>query len=325
MSRVQDQTTDRIELREPSLDHVVGADPAGGADGGPGWPESQGSRARSIPTPGSVLRTITIALSVVGLLAGTFLVYEFWLTGLLESRTQAALLSQFKHSLVLTDTPDLVTPPPGQPVGVIEIPTVGVEQVVVQGTGSADTKLGPGHDPASPAPGQAGNSVIVGRRTAYGGPFAKLGGIRVGDSIDVLTRQGQFTYLVTKTEIASLGNTAVAAPSTADRLTLITADPAYAPTQEIVIVAALEGQALQAPGPLPLAPAGEQPGLSAGNSGWGFVLLWGELLLAAIGGTWYLLRRRWSPAVTYLLAAPVLITLAFLFYGAVDGLLPPSL
>ena len=45
---------------------------------------------------------------------------------------------------------------------------------------------------------------------------------------------------------------------------------------------------------------------------------------AALDGP-LLYRRRFSPAVTYLLTTPILIALAYLFYGALATLLPPSL
>ena len=81
-------------------------------------------------------------------------------------------------------------------------------------------------------------------------------------------------------------------------------------------MATLAGKAYQASGPLPLPPAGYQPGASTMTGAWGGILLWGELLLTAIAITWVLYRRRFAPGVTYLLTTPVLIALAYLFYGA---------
>jgi sortase A len=275
--------------------------------------------------PVSLRRTLLVGLLVAGTLLTTFAGYELWFSGLLQSRSQAALLSEFRRSLALDDTPQLVTPPIGRPVGVVEIPRLGGEQVIVQGIGSDQTKMGPGHDPSSPAPGQAGNAVLVGRRTTYGAPFRRLDALRTGDSIIVTTRQGQFLYSVLSSRTASLGDTKVVAASSDARMTLITSDPAYHPGHELVVVAKMQGEGLQAPGPLPLRSLGDRPGRSTNLDGWGSILLWGQLLAAAIAGTLYLYRRRWNPAVTYLLTTPVLITLAVLFYRAVDGLLPPTL
>jgi sortase A len=277
------------------------------------------------PAPASRRRMLLVGLLVVATLFGTFAAYELWFSGLLQSRSQAALLSEFKRSLALDDTPQLVTPPIGHPVGVVEIPRLGSEQVIVQGIGSDQTKIGPGHDPSSPAPGQAGNSVLIGRRTTYGAPFRHLDALRAGDSIIVTTRQGQFLYSVVSSHSAPLGDLRAVAASPSALITLITSDPAYHPDHELVVVAKMHGDGLRLPGPLPLRPPGDRPGRSTNLDGWGSILLWGELLAAAIGGTLYLYRRRWNPAVTYLLTTPVLIALAVLFYRAVDGLLPPTL
>jgi len=103
--------------------------------------------------PMSTRRLVVTGLVIILALLATFVAYELWFGGLLESRSQAQLLSEFKKSLVLDDTPALVTPPEGHPVAVVEIPRLGGEQVLVQGIGSDDTKMGPGHDPATPAPG----------------------------------------------------------------------------------------------------------------------------------------------------------------------------
>jgi sortase A len=272
------------------------------------------------------LRTAAIVALVVGSVLAAFMAYELWFSGLLQSRAQSALLRDFKASLVLDDTASLITPPVGRPVGVMQLPRTGGEQVVVQGIGSDQTKDGPGHDPSTPAPGQTGNSVIVGRSLTYGAPFGQLDQLQQGDSVIFTTRQGQFVYSVESSTTKPLGDQSVAAPTTDDRLTLIGLDPGLGSPTERVVVASLQGKGLQVPAPLPPAPAGLRPGRSTLMDGrWGAILLWGELFLLALAGTAYLYRRRWNLAVTYLLTTPILITLSILFFRAADTLLPPSL
>lgn len=299
------------------------AAPAQAWDVQPGQSEVASAPARVVRRRISARVIGVLVVSILAMFAVTFAVYEYWLTGLLESRSQAALLSQFRGSLVLPDTPALITPPSGKPVGVMRIPTINVEQVVVEGIGSSDTKLGPGHDPSTPLPGEAGNSVVVGRRSTYGGPFGELDRLAPGALVGVVTREGQFTYQV-------VSNTTMpwsarpAAPTTNSQLTLISADSSFRPSSERVVVAKLEGEGLQSRSRLALPAPGEIPGKSTGGISWGPILLWGELFLVAIIASVYLYWRRWSAAVTYLLTTPVLITLAFLFYGAIDTVLPPS-
>jgi sortase A len=260
----------------------------------------------------------------VGILFFAFVGYEVFITSIFQSRSQSALLAEFKKDLALDDTKEVLTPTAGRPVGLLEIPSIGLEQMIVQGITSDQTKKGPGHDPSTPAPGQAGNSVIIGRRATYGRPFRDLGQLAPGDTVIVLTRQGQFTYKVGLTRTADFGSRIVTAPTGENRLTLITASSGLA-RSETVVVAKLDGDGLQAPGPLQLPPEGFHPAKSSGVSPWGAVILWGELFALAIFGAWRLYRRGWNTPITYLLTTPILLTLAFLFFGAVDSLLPPSL
>jgi sortase A len=264
---------------------------------------------------------LALLLLVIG-----FFGYLLWITPMLQSSSQSDLLTAFRQSLVLDDTPQLVTPPDGKPLGVLQIPDLGVTQVMVQGISSSDTKLGPGHDPSTPAPGQAGNALIVGRRTTYGASFQKLADVRPGMAIFVVTRQGRFEYIVDSHSMTTFGDPTVAKQvAGTNEMTMITAGPGIRPSTEQVVRAKLRGEGLQAPGPLPSPPAGQRPGQSTGESNWGWILLWGQALVLTLVGAWYLYRRGWSAAVTYLLTTPLLLTFAFLFYGAVDTLLPPTL
>src|SRR5262249_61335956 len=63
---------------------------------------------------------------------------------------------------------------PGTPVAWLEIPQLDVHEVVFEGTSAGVLRSGPGHRRDTPLPGQAGVSVIFGRRAAFGGPFHPL-------------------------------------------------------------------------------------------------------------------------------------------------------
>ncbi|WP_224760483.1 sortase [Salinibacterium sp. ZJ450] len=86
--------------------------------------------------------------------------------------------------------------PDGAPVALLEIPKLGVREVVVEGTDSATTQAGPGHRRDTMLPGQAGVSVIMGRAAAYGGPFARLQELAPGDVLTIVTGQGEHTFEV---------------------------------------------------------------------------------------------------------------------------------
>jgi len=307
---------------------VVAVRPKGDAQSGPDGTVARrhrGKHRRPLTHRQRVIRTTIFVLFIAGLLAGTFLAYEFWISSISESRSQATLLQRFKVSLTQPDSHTYLVPPKAEPIGVMQIPAIGLEQVIVQGVGSTQTKLGPGHDPSTPLPGQTGNVVVLGRRTTYGGPFHDLNDLSVGDAIVVTTRQGQFVYSVVGAAVVPLGSTVPLVPTAEDRLTLVTSNPPYLARNELIVAAKLTTPGLQDSWPLPTWPAGTKLGLTADTVAWGPVLLWGELLVLAIAITWILYRRRWSPASTYLLTTPVLIALTFLLCGSIDRMLPPSL
>ncbi|WP_243855112.1 class E sortase [Diaminobutyricimonas sp. TR449] len=86
--------------------------------------------------------------------------------------------------------------PDGAPVALIQIPQLGVKEVIVEGTDSETTQAGPGHRRDTPLPGQAGVSVILGRASAYGGPFGRIQELAPGDTFTIITGQGEHTYEV---------------------------------------------------------------------------------------------------------------------------------
>lgn len=125
---------------------------------------------------------------------------------------------------------DNVLLPAGTPVAMIDIPSIGVHEIVVEGTDSGTMCGGPGHRRDSVLPGQAGYSVIMGRAAAYGGPFARIQELRPGQEFTVTTGQGEHTYSVLGLRYA--GDPMPAALEAGkSRLVLETArGPAFVPT-----------------------------------------------------------------------------------------------
>ena len=70
---------------------------------------------------------------------------------------------------------------PEQAVAHIEIPAIGLDAFVVEGTDDSALAQGPGHYPDTPLPGQAGNVGIAGHRTMHGHIFHDLHLVQPGD------------------------------------------------------------------------------------------------------------------------------------------------
>ena len=127
-------------------------------------------------------------------------------------------------------TVDQVLLEAGAPVALIDIPSIGVHEVVVEGTDSGSLRAGPGHRRDTVLPGQAGYSVIMGRAAAYGGPFARLQELRPGQQFTVITGQGRQEFSVLGVRYAG---DPMPAPLDAgkSRLILVTArGPAFVPS-----------------------------------------------------------------------------------------------
>lgn len=146
-----------------------------------------------------VVRNVLIAASVIifGFFGNLFV-----LSHLQHEVSQQQLSNQFREQLALATAPvsegdeNLVLLENGAPVAVIDIPALGVNEVIVEGTDSATLKKGPGHRRDTVLPGQAGISVIMARAAGYGGPFGNIQSLQPGTEFSVITGQGYHVYSV---------------------------------------------------------------------------------------------------------------------------------
>jgi sortase A len=130
---------------------------------------------------------------------------------------------------------------PGDPVGRLRAPAIGLSTVVVQGTGAGELHAGPGHYPDTQLPGQRGTVAIAGHRTTYGAPFRHVDDLARGDRIALDVPYGRFTYRVERTRIVAPTAVDVVGRVAYDRLVLTACHPLYSASQRIVVFARLEG------------------------------------------------------------------------------------
>jgi sortase A len=130
----------------------------------------------------------------------------------------------------------------GDAVARLEIPEIGVNDIVVAGVTTRDLKKGPGHFPDTPLPGQLGNSAIAGHRTTYGQPFHNVDKLDNGDEIIVTTPSGRFVYRVTDQQIVSPSDYQVVATTDPTRatITLTSCHPKWSASQRIIITGELD-------------------------------------------------------------------------------------
>ena len=211
----------------------------------------------------------------------------------------------------------------GTPVALLQIPALHMHDVVLEGTTGQVLEGGPGHLRDTPLPGQQGVSVILGRRAAYGAPFAGLGSLAPGDRITVVTQEGVAKYQVI--DIRRAGDPLpppLAAGS--GRLILVTADGVpFDPTGEVYVDANLVGQPFATPAQVLTSATlpTDENAMGTDPSAWVPLVLWGQLmLLAAAAAAW--LSRAWGRWQTWLVAVPVLTYLSIMVADQVTRLLP---
>ena len=218
----------------------------------------------------SVVRTIGELLVTCGVIVLLFVVYELFVTDLLNGRRQDDLNEQV-HEQWSRDAPSSSSPRPqvpGDAFAVLHIPRLGedYQRVVVEGTSHTALKDGPGHYSDSAQPGEVGNLAIAGHRTTYGSPFRDLDLVQPGDPIVVETADSWFVYrvlgdpatgdfgtdpsgiagleIVTPEDVQVINPVPDAAPGTPPThayLTLTTCHPRFSAAQRLIVHAELDG------------------------------------------------------------------------------------
>jgi len=110
----------------------------------------------------------------------------------------------------------------GQPIGLIEIPRLGLSSVVLEGDDTAALLLGVGHLSDTPLPWHGGNTVFAAHRDTF---FRPLAHIRKNDVIRFSTADASFDYVVTELKVVEPTAVEVLEPTSAATLTLITCFP----------------------------------------------------------------------------------------------------
>lgn len=246
------------------------------------------------------------------------LVVEFGLSALVQQRSQHQLMAEFKSIVAQAATavgkqdvsplPD-TAPAYGSPVALIQIPKLGLTQVVVEGSASNFTQLGPAHVPGTVLPGQAGESVIIGRRTTFGAPFFNIPKLKSGDLIKVITVEGSATYKVMSAK-------ATAAVTGANTLKLVTSNPPILATGSSTVTAQLQAK------PYPDTPKNARTAPSFSQFAWLILLLQALLLVLYLSRGIY---RKFGPVIGWLLLAPLLGGAVVALTLTLDTLVPATL
>lgn len=254
----------------------------------------------------------------VALVVAVLFTYEQLVTTVMYRQRQQHLVSDFADR-----RPAITT---GDAVAVLQIPSIGLDVMVAEGTSREVLRGGPGRVATSPAPGEPGNAVILGRASRFGAPFAEIGKIAPGDPIAVQTRgAGTVQYIVERVaEVAPDGGLPVSSQPLR-QLTLVTSTGSRLSDRRMAVIATLDVGESTPP------PALDQAVATGGEAG--FIDSYGpsarelaELLvwLAALIAIVAIYRRMRSMSITAVLVAFVPLALGALLKLALasDALLP---
>jgi sortase A len=299
----------------------------------PGSAATPAGPARAKGTPRSsdtVVRSVGVTLTLLAVAILGFVGYLYFLSGVQEARAQTTLYARLQGELGQATaptgpaipgrpaTPASLAAVPGDPVALLDIPAIHLSNVVVvEGTSPENLTLGPGHLRDTPLPGQAGISVVFGRRATFGAPFGALPLLSKGDIITTITSQGQAHY-----EVIAVSDSSKPVPFSElpNQLLLVTADSRIAPAHYVEVEAKLLTSPQPESGYLPAIGSSE---VALGRDSYALIpaMAW-AIALAAAAFLGSFLAGRWARWPAWLVTIPVVLAIVWNLYESLSALLP---
>jgi LPXTG-site transpeptidase (sortase) family protein len=278
----------------------------------------------------------------VGITLILFVVWQLWGTSILQHQAQSDLRQQFLHHVseaarpgskvpTLIPADAYISPPAeGSVVARLQIPSIGVDQYVVQGTAEADLEKGPGHYTDTALPGQAGNVSIAGHRTTYAAPFYDLNELAPGDLVILTTDSGESLKYEVKTDpvVVTPSNVSVINNFGDNRITMTTCNPRFSSTNRLVAVAYLITRTRMA-----AIPASERKGhtgvdTAEDSSGWHLaslpIVLLILALLVVLGIVTEHSKKYFGRHIRWIVIVPLWVAGMYLLFVHLGNLLPAT-
>jgi sortase A len=277
-----------------------------------------------------MVRSVGVTLTLLAVVILGFVGYLYVLSGVQEARAQTTLYARLQGELAQATAPTGPAIPghpaqpqslsavPGDPVALLDIPAIGVRNmVVVEGTSPENLTVGPGHLRDTPLPGQAGISVLFGRRATFGAPFGDLPLLRKGDLITTIGSQGKARY-----QVISVSTSSKPVPFSAfpNQILLVTADSSIAPAHYVEAEAKLLTSPFPESGYLPSIGSAE---VALGRDSYALIpaMAW-AIALAAAALLGSLAAGRWARWPAWMVTIPVVLAIVWNLYQSLSALLP---
>jgi sortase A len=148
----------------------------------------------------------------------------------------------------------------GEAIGRIKIPRMGLNMIVVDGTGHETLKKGPGRDLRTFMPGENRLVYIAGHRTTYLAPFSHIDQLRKGDKVTLEVPYATFVYRVTGHRVVPANDLSVLKSPRHELLELQACHPRFFATHRYIAYALLARVEPRGGTPFDLAAAAQASG-----------------------------------------------------------------
>lgn len=187
------------------------------------------------------LAALVAAGSLVVALVGAYVGTNVW-----ASIQQNSLESRFDHAAAAWEALDpversAVDVAQGDPVARLEIPSIGLGAVVIEGATPALMRRGPAHLPGSATPGDQGVAIVTANRFAFGSFFLRLDRLEIGDRIVTQSPVGRTTYTVVEMRVVPADRLDLATDST-ERVLMLFASARLWGGGDRIVVRAVAGK-----------------------------------------------------------------------------------
>ena len=124
----------------------------------------------------------------------------------------------------------------GDTIGILKIDKIDLKVAVTEGAELEDIKSTVGHFENTAMPGEVGNCSIAGHRSyTYSEHFNRLDEVEKGDTVEIKTLKGTFTYKINDIFIVDPKDVYVLDPTDTATITLITCTPKNTGKQRLIL------------------------------------------------------------------------------------------
>jgi sortase A len=125
----------------------------------------------------------------------------------------------------------------GDAIARLRVPSIGVNEIMVNGTETGTLKRGPGRYLGSYMPGEGELVYVAGHRTTYGAPFSRIDRVRKGDAVFVELPYATFEYVVTGHRIVPATKVSELNSRGFEQLALQACHPRFFATERYIVYA----------------------------------------------------------------------------------------